>query len=118
MKGELRLARTTCDLRHASSTPNLQKHTTVVDVSGPLLPLPTVQVHPKALSYMTSIRHRLSNASSLFKYREESRAARISILVVIMFLVSYIPYGLLVLLEGHSVPLLTPTDRTLNSTHS
>ncbi|XP_055701563.1 muscarinic acetylcholine receptor M1 [Phlebotomus papatasi] len=104
-----------CDLRHASSTPNLQKHTTVVDVSGPLLPLPTVQVHPKALSYMTSIRHRLSNASSLFKYREESRAARISILVVIMFLVSYIPYGLLVLLEGHSVPLLTPTDRTLVS---
>ncbi|XP_055375047.1 probable cyclin-dependent serine/threonine-protein kinase DDB_G0292550 [Condylostylus longicornis] len=54
----------------------------------------------KALSYMTSIRHRLSNASSLFKYREESRAARISILVVIMFLVSYLPYGILVLLQG------------------
>ncbi|GAB0092686.1 hypothetical protein DMENIID0001_077140 [Sergentomyia squamirostris] len=104
-----------CDLRHANSTPNLQKHNTVVDVSGPLLPLPTVQVHPKGLSYMTSIRHRLSNASSLFKYREESRAARISILVVIMFLVSYIPFGLLVLLEGHSVPFLTPTDRTLVS---
>ncbi|XP_059610220.1 muscarinic acetylcholine receptor M1 [Phlebotomus argentipes] len=102
-----------CDLRHANSTPNLHKHSAVVDVSGPLLPLPTVQVHPKALSYMTSIRHRLSNASSLFKYREESRAARISILVVIMFLVSYIPYGLLMLLEGHSVPLLSPADRTL-----
>lgn len=57
-------------------------------------------VPPKALSYMTSIRHRLSNASSIFKYREESRAARISILVVIMFLISYFPYGLLVLLHG------------------
>lgn len=54
---------------------------------------------PKHLGYMTSIRHRLSNASSLFKYREESRAARISILVVIMFLVSYIPYGLLMIAD-------------------
>lgn len=54
---------------------------------------------PKHLGYMTSIRHRLSNASSLFKYREESRAARISILVVIMFLISYIPYGLLMVLD-------------------
>lgn len=55
---------------------------------------------PPKLSYMTSIRHRLSNASSIFKYREESRAARISILVVIMFLFSYFPYGLLVMLQG------------------
>ena len=49
---------------------------------------------------MSSLRHRLSNASSLFKYRDESRAARISILVVIMFLVSYLPFGFLVLLQS------------------
>ncbi|XP_054725109.1 uncharacterized protein LOC129235340 [Anastrepha obliqua] len=55
---------------------------------------------PKALSYMSTLRHRLSNASSLFKYREESRTVRISILVVIMFLVSYLPYGFLVLLQS------------------
>lgn len=61
---------------------------------------PSICEPPKALSYMTSIRHRLSNASSIFKYREESRAARISILVVIMFLFSYFPYGLLVMLQG------------------
>lgn len=61
---------------------------------------PSICTPPKALSYMTSIRHRLSNASSIFKYREESRAARISVLVVIMFLFSYFPYGLLVLLQG------------------
>lgn len=54
---------------------------------------------PKHLGYMTSIRHRLSNASSLFKYREESRTARISILVLIMFLVSYIPYGILMIAD-------------------
>lgn len=66
-----------------------------------------MQVPIKALSYMTSIRHRLSNASSIFKYREESRAARISILVVIMFLVSYLPYGLLVLLEGRHITFVS-----------
>lgn len=58
---------------------------------------------PKALSYMISIRHRLSNASSIFKYREESRAARISILVVFMLLLSYFPYGMLVLLHGRVI---------------
>ncbi|XP_065354810.1 uncharacterized protein LOC135949240 [Calliphora vicina] len=63
------------------------------------LQIPTIHASPKALSYMSSLRHRLSNASSLFKYRDESRAARISILVVIMFLVSYLPFGFLVLLQ-------------------
>lgn len=58
------------------------------------------QAPPKALSYMISIRHRLSNASSIFKYREESRAARIGIVVVGIFLISYIPYGLSLLLQG------------------
>lgn len=61
----------------------------------------------KTLGYMSSIRHRLSNASSMFKYREESRAARISILVVIMFFISYIPFGMLVLIEGHDSFLTT-----------
>lgn len=65
------------------------------------LQVPNIHLNsPKTLRYMSSIRHRLSNASSLFKYREESRAARISILVVIMFLVSYLPYGILVLLQS------------------
>lgn len=88
-------------LRHVHSTPNLLKsqdhqpnHHTVP---------PTVHIPPKALGYMTSIRHRLSNASSIFKYREESRAARISILVVIMFLVSYFPYGMLILLQERAI---------------
>lgn len=53
-----------------------------------------------ALSYMVSIRHRLSNASSIFKYREESRAARIGIVVVAMLMLSYLPYGLLILMQG------------------
>lgn len=71
-------------LRQVRSTPNLQK---ISDSSERMsnhqeqtLELPSMNASPKALRYMTSLRHRLSNASSLFKYREEGRAARISIL--------------------------------------
>lgn len=62
---------------------------------------PSQSPSTKAISYMSSLRHRLSNASSIFKYREESRAARISILVIIIYLLSYFPYGILSLLHGH-----------------
>ncbi|XP_053695193.1 uncharacterized protein LOC128742766 [Sabethes cyaneus] len=102
-------------LRQVHSTPNFQKLvSSEFDHIGNhhILSLPAVHVPPKALSYMTSIRHRLSNASSLFKYREESRAARISILVIIMFLVSYLPYGILVLMQGH-VDLFLVSDQAL-----
>lgn len=77
----------TVELRQVRSSPNLQK---LGSLDSPLdlannhqeqtLELPSIQASPKALRYMTSLRHRLSNASSLFKYREEGRAARISIL--------------------------------------
>uniref|UniRef100_A0A336LTN9 CSON004593 protein n=1 Tax=Culicoides sonorensis TaxID=179676 RepID=A0A336LTN9_CULSO len=100
------------EMRHATSTPNLHKLDKYDLHPRLVLPLPTVNVPPKALSYMTSIRHRLSNASSLFKYREESRAARISILVVVMFLVSYLPYGILVLMQGHN-DFLEASDQSL-----
>ncbi|XP_058060319.1 uncharacterized protein LOC131211002 [Anopheles bellator] len=102
-------------LRQVHSTPNFQKYgAPEFEQLGQhhILSLPAVHVPPKALSYMTSIRHRLSNASSLFKYREESRAARISILVIIMFLVSYLPYGILVLMQGH-VDLIIVSDQAL-----
>lgn len=88
----------TGSLRHVHSTPNLQKSHEQQSHHNMSMP-PAVHIPPKALGYMTSIRHRLSNASSIFKYREESRAARISILVVIMFLISYFPYGMLILLQ-------------------
>lgn len=105
------------EMRQVHSTPNLQKF-----ANADLLPKldccannrSTSNIHshqhqsgtsPKALSYMISIRHRLSNASSIFKYREESRAARISVLVVVMLLLSYFPYGMLVLLHGHVISL-------------
>lgn len=45
---------------------------------------------PPPKSYMSTLRCRISNAS-LFRYREESRAARISALVVFLALVSQLP---------------------------
>lgn len=75
------------ELRQVQSSPNLQISSTRDDLMTQssccherTLELPSIQASPKALRYMTSLRHRLSNASSLFKYREEGRAARISIL--------------------------------------
>lgn len=74
------------ELRQVQSSPNLQISessdfmTTPLNHNEQTLELPSIQASPKALRYMTSLRHRLSNASSLFKYREEGRAARISIL--------------------------------------
>lgn len=74
------------ELRQVQSSPNLQmagELTTPINSNCHEQTLelpPSIQASPKALRYMTSLRHRLSNASSLFKYREEGRAARISIL--------------------------------------
>lgn len=72
-------------LRQVRSTPNLQQisessEEMMSNHPEQTLELPSMHASPKALRYMTSLRHRLSNASSLFKYREEGRAARISIL--------------------------------------
>lgn len=44
-------------------------------------------------SFINSLKTKISNAS-LFKYREETRAAKISILVIFMVFVCYVPYGL------------------------
>lgn len=72
--------------------------------SNNMLQIPSENKSPSgSCRYMMSLRHRLSNASSLFKYREESRAARISSLVIIFYLITYIPYGLLVLFQGRVI---------------
>lgn len=73
------------ELRQVQSTPNFQEMTEsttelmIDNHQEQTLELPSIQASPKTLRYK-SLRHRLSNASSLFKYREEGRAARISIL--------------------------------------
>ena len=101
------------EMRYVSSTPNLKKlepfefklspnnrSTSNIHASQPNHLQVPFCAPAKALSYMNSLRHRLSNASSIFKYREASRTARISVLVFVMFLASYFPYGILVLMPN------------------
>lgn len=49
-------------------------------------------------SFINNLKTKISNAS-LFRYREETRAAKISILVIFMVLVCYVPYGLALILN-------------------
>lgn len=50
-------------------------------------------------SYINSLKHRISNGS-LFRYREETRAARISALVIVMGLICWSPYVLLSVIKN------------------
>lgn len=50
-------------------------------------------------SYINSLKHRISNGS-LFRYREETRAARISALVIVMGLICWSPYVLLSMIKN------------------
>ncbi|KAF7408021.1 hypothetical protein HZH66_002558 [Vespula vulgaris] len=50
-------------------------------------------------SYINSLKYRISNGS-LFRYREETRAARISALVIVMGLICWSPYEILLLLKN------------------
>ncbi|XP_072157999.1 uncharacterized protein [Bemisia tabaci] len=50
-------------------------------------------------SLVSTLKYRISNAS-LFRYREESRAARISVLVIIMSLICWLPFNLILLVNS------------------
>ncbi|XP_075219013.1 5-hydroxytryptamine receptor 1B-like [Lycorma delicatula] len=58
---------------------------------------------------VNSLRYRISNAS-LFRYREETRAARISALVVVMALVCWLPFSLVLLLDSPMLNLSVSND--------
>ncbi|KAG5880767.1 hypothetical protein JTB14_012647 [Gonioctena quinquepunctata] len=48
-------------------------------------------------SFISNLKHKISNAS-VFRFREETRAAKISILVIFLVLVCYVPYGITLIL--------------------
>ncbi|CAL4066719.1 unnamed protein product [Meganyctiphanes norvegica] len=58
---------------------------------------------------VNNIRHRLSNAS-MFLHKEESRAAKISVVVVVLFFISWFPYYLTELLESELIQIVVPAD--------
>ncbi|VEN40983.1 unnamed protein product [Callosobruchus maculatus] len=61
---------------------------------------------PSGRSFITTIKHKISNAS-VFRYREETRAAKISILVIFLVLVCYVPYGITLILSSKCVGIDT-----------
>lgn len=50
-------------------------------------------------SYINSLKYRISNGS-LFRYREETRAARISALVIVMGLICWTPYVVMLIMRN------------------
>lgn len=52
-------------------------------------------------NFINNIKCKISNAS-IFKYREESRAAKISILVIFMVLICYVPYGASLIFDDYT----------------
>lgn len=59
----------------------------------------TPSVRSTSSSLVSSLRCRLSNAS-VFRYREETRAARVSALVIVMALLCWLPYVALLVLRA------------------
>ncbi|XP_044261604.1 uncharacterized protein LOC123009392 [Tribolium madens] len=57
-------------------------------------------------NFITSLKHKISNAS-VFKYREETRAAKISVLVIFLVLFCYVPYGVTLVLNSGLVNVAT-----------
>ncbi|CAH1163260.1 unnamed protein product [Phaedon cochleariae] len=56
--------------------------------------------------FINNLRHKISNAS-VFKFREETRAAKISVLVIFLVLVCYVPYGITLVLCSKCIEVHT-----------
>uniref|UniRef100_A0A1B6D3F5 G-protein coupled receptors family 1 profile domain-containing protein n=1 Tax=Clastoptera arizonana TaxID=38151 RepID=A0A1B6D3F5_9HEMI len=84
------------------------------DASESNKPKPTLTRSPTKTSLkstssfiVNSLRYRISNAS-MFKYREETRAARISILVIVMALVCWLPFTSVLILNSPLINIIIP----------
>ena len=86
-----------------SSSANLLSappNTPIVTITPPYkVPLHRVSSVRSTSSYINSLRYRISNGS-IFKYREETRAARISALVIVMGLICWTPYVVVLILRN------------------
>lgn len=82
---------------------DVTSNSSVETSTKPLTRSPTKSSLRSTSSFIVnSLRYRISNAS-LFRYREETRAARISALVIVMAVVCWFPFSLVLLLDS---PLL------------
>ncbi|KAE8744432.1 hypothetical protein FOCC_FOCC008907 [Frankliniella occidentalis] len=99
----------TCGLarteRRRSSCPHA--HAVTVTISPP----PPLAVRSASAWLVSSLRCRISNAS-LFRYREEGRAARVSAIVVVMALGCWAPYVAVLVLHA-ALPAASPATSRL-----
>lgn len=98
------LARGAAD-RRRSSCPHV--HAVTVTVSPPPTPAAALPARSASAWLVSSLRCRISNAS-LFRYREEGRAARVSAIVVVMALGCWAPYVAVLVLHAALPPGLPP----------
>ncbi|XP_011298720.1 uncharacterized protein [Fopius arisanus] len=74
--------------------------TPIVTITPPHRPsLHRVSSTKSTSSYINSLKYRISNGS-LFKYREETRAARVSAFVIVMSLICWTPYFIVLILKN------------------
>ncbi|XP_046739391.1 uncharacterized protein LOC124407362 [Diprion similis] len=78
------------------------------------IPLHRVSSVKSTSSYINSLKYRISNAS-VFRYREETRAARISALVIVMGLICWTPYVVLSIVRNIEPLHLTEADQLPHS---
>ncbi|XP_043481282.1 uncharacterized protein LOC122510581 [Leptopilina heterotoma] len=88
-----------------SSSTNLlsaPQNTPIVTITPPYkVPLHRISSIRSTSSYINSLKYKISNGS-IFKYREETRAARISAIVIVMGLICWTPY-VVVLIIGNLI---------------
>lgn len=65
---------------------------------------------------MSSLRHRISNAS-LFLHKEESRAAKISVVVIVLVFVCWLPFHVAALLHTPLFQVSYTARHSLSCTH-
>ena len=68
------------------------------------LPSRTPSLRSTSSQIVHNLRYRISNAS-LFLYREEARAARVSVFVLVLVVCCWMPYHVLLALSGWSAPI-------------
>ncbi|CAL4100899.1 unnamed protein product [Meganyctiphanes norvegica] len=90
-------------LTGVTSDPCAQRELTDVASSIPSSPVHT------SVQTVNMIRHRISNAS-MFVYKEEFRAAKISVTVFVMFIICWFPYYFTALLQCDLLQIVIPYD--------
>lgn len=110
--GERRLSEETGDfikkpIQKVQSAPNFLNLATACENGTAVVKVNRTASDRAPNNFINSLKFKITNAS-VFRYREEARAAKISIIVIFMVLVCYIPYGITLILNSDLINIKTP----------